>query len=289
MSGSQHKSWHGRHIAIAGLGMLGGSVALRARGEWPDARLTGFDRPDLLKEALRRGVIDAAAERIEGLAEADLIVLALPIDVMLGVVARLGRAGTGAIVTDVGSTKVHITDAARSHGIARFVGGHPMAGTEHSGLDHARVTMFDGRPWLLVPSGRSDDTDTRVEAFVRALGAAPKWMDAATHDRTMAYVSHMVHVVSAVLMNVAADAVGADGLEIAGTSLTDMTRLAASPPALWQGILADNADLTAEALQRVAAALPTVADLEHGTWTRDAFTRAGAARSAWRGTIPAKG
>jgi prephenate dehydrogenase len=268
-------------LGIAGIGLIGGSIALAVREKWPSVRITGCDRPDRIEEGQRRGIVDAVAATAADLATADLIVLAVPMATMSPLIDALGAASVAGLVTDVGSTKREVMAAVARAGLRRFVGGHPMAGAERAGLDHARVDLFRGRPWLLA-EGAADPDASLMEAFVTGLGAIPRWMPAEVHDRTMAYVSHLPQLLATALMNVATDAVGEDGLAAAGPAFAEMTRLASSPSDLWQGILAQNADFTAEAIERFIACLPDNGGLASGDWVREAFARAGAARGQWR-------
>lgn len=270
-------------IGVVGLGLIGGSIALGVRACWPDTIVMGLDRPDRAAAAARRGAIQQVAATLTDLRSADLVVLAVPPPAMLEIVPQLTGLAAHAVVTDVASTKRHVVTAARAAGLPAFVGGHPMAGTERSGIDHARADLFAGRPWLLVEGTGGADVGARVETFVRGLGAGPQWVDADAHDRHVAFVSHLPHLVAVALMNAAADGVGAEGLRMAGPAFSDMTRLASSPPELWQGIVPANADFIAEALGQFLQALPVGRDLAREGWIREAFDRAGAARARWRG------
>jgi prephenate dehydrogenase len=267
-------------LGIAGIGLIGGSIALGVRQAWPSVTIAACDQPARIEEAQRRGIVDAVASGAADLADADLVVLAVPMGQMATLVAALGACDVAGVVTDVGSTKRQVMQDAARAGLHRFVGGHPMAGAERAGLDHARADLFRGRPWLLVEGAAAGDA-ALMEAFVRGLGAAPRWVDAEAHDRTMAYVSHLPQLLATVLMNVASDAVGEGGLAAAGPAFHDMTRLASSPAEVWQGILGQNADYTNEAIGRFAASLPSREQLESGDWIKDAFSRAGAARTQW--------
>lgn len=269
-----------RHLGLLGLGLIGGSLAARCRERWPEMRITGVDRPPVLADARQRSLIDDQADRVEALAAADLVVLAVPIPAILDAIRALAGVRVTATVTDVGSTKRHIMAAARDAALATFVGGHPMAGAEQGGLAHARADLFAGRPWLLVEGAAGGAHLERLEGFVRGLGASPQTLDADTHDRVVACVSHLPQILSVALMNTAADAVGETGLKTAGPAFADLTRLAASPVEMWSSILATNADFVAEALSRLRANLPAGAtNLSRGDWAADAFPRAGAARA----------
>jgi len=267
-----------RRLGLVGLGLMGGSLAAAASERWPDMRLVGVDRPDVLAEALRRGWIHEAREAMRDLSDADLIVLAAPVPEIIARLAELGRLGVGAPVTDVGSTKRRIMEAANRAGLTSFAGGHPMAGAERGGLEHARPDLFVDRPWLVVPTGSSGETVARrVEALASGVGGRPVRVDADTHDRIVAYVSHLPQLVAVALMNAAGEGVGTPGLTLAGRSLREMTRLASSPPDVWLSIIESNADHVAEAVARLRTALEAI-DPGAGETTRLPEEFAGAAR-----------
>jgi prephenate dehydrogenase len=267
---------------VAGLGLIGGSVALAVKSTWPDVVVHGCDAEAHVEEARARGVVNDGAPNIAALASCDLIVLAVPLGSMRDVLRALGQVRTDAVVTDVGSTKRGVIAAAKEVGLRRFVGGHPMAGGERPGLDQARADLFVDRPWLLIEGTADADAHARVEAFARGLGARPSWLDADAHDRTVAYVSHLPQIVAAALMTAADDALGIDAKAAAGPAFAEMTRLASSPPDMWTSVLAENADFVAEALERFARDLPSIADLRSGAWARDVLSRAGETRARWR-------
>ena len=261
---------------------MGGSIALACRAAWPGVFIVGVDRPDVLAEATKRGVIDAATSSASALAEAgcDVIVLAIPVPAILDTLPLL--RGTTAVITDVGSTKRQIVAAAAAAGVDSFVGGHPMAGTEHSGLAHARAGLFEGRRWLFTPEGATPAHVDRLESFVTAFGARSHRMAADVHDRAVARLSHLPQILAVALMNAGTAGESSDDWAAAGPAFTEMTRVAASAPEMWEGILATNADYVAEALDRLRAGLPvSSADLTDGDWVRAAFTRSRAARTAF--------
>jgi prephenate dehydrogenase len=275
-----------QRIGVAGLGLIGGSVALAARATWPGVDVIGCDTETCAAEATRRQVVREAARDITSLRECDLIVLAVPLVAMPEALGALADMRTSAVVTDVASTKRRVVAEARAGGLASFVGGHPMAGAERPGLDHARADLFVDRPWLLVEGTAGAADRARVESFVRALGARPSWIDAAAHDRAVAYVSHLPQVLAAALMAAADEQVGAAGAAAAGPAFAEMTRLASSPTDMWQAILSENADYVTEALTAFAAGLPGAGDLASGAWVRDVLARAGEARGRWRDRSP---
>lgn len=267
-------------IGIIGTGLIGGSVALAARRAWPSVRITGTpSRSGVLPD----GMLDRTeADTVALAADSDLVIFGVPVTVMPDMMATLVRAGTTAVVTDVGSTKRGVMSAARDAGLRAFIGGHPMAGGERPGAAEARADLFVGKPWLLVEGTASAEESARLEAFVRELGAVPRWMPADVHDRTVAYVSHLPQVVAAALMNAAEHAVADTGPHVAGNAFAEMTRLASSPAGMWQGICAENADFVTEALRNFLAQLPAGQGLVDGSWVADALPRSGAARDRWR-------
>jgi prephenate dehydrogenase len=265
-------------VGIAGLGLIGGSVALAIRRAWPSAHVIGFDQQAACgEEAVRLGAVDVVAGTLGELAAADLIVLAQPLPVVIESIPALVGLDSAAVVTDVGSTKRLVMAAAA--GSPSFVGGHPMAGSERSGLAHARADMFEGRPWLLVRGRASERAATLVEGVVSAVGARPRWIDVEDHDRTVAYVSHLPQVLSVALMNAVVEAIGEDHLDASGRAFSEMTRLAGSPPDMWRAVLAQNADFVAEALSHLVEHLPAAPDLTRGKWVSEVFDRAAAARA----------
>jgi prephenate dehydrogenase len=161
-----------------------------------------------------------------------------------------------------------------------FVGGHPLGGSAKGGLEHARPDLFSGRPWLLTPVGDgAGEAVERLSAFARALGAEPRMLSAAAHDRLLAYLSHLPQLTASALMQVIGDAVGDDGLTLAGRGLVDTTRLAASPAGIWQDIAATNADELGHALDALISVLRDLrSDLERGERLNDVFVAA----NRWR-------
>jgi prephenate dehydrogenase len=243
-----------QRIGIVGLGLIGGSIALRARRQWPSVHIAGIDKAAVLESAIARRVIDTGHKAITDLIDRDLVVLATPVSTILTQLASC--ASLPGLVTDVGSTKRRIMMAARDAGLRTFVGGHPMAGAAAGGLDHADAGLFDGRRWMLVEGAPGSRDAGRLHAFVTGMGARPAVVDGDTHDRTVAHVSHLPQLLALSLMSTAGEAVGDTWLSAAGPGFIGMTRLAASPFDVWQGILETNADYIAEAIRDLVAHLP---------------------------------
>jgi len=241
-------------VAVIGLGLVGGSVAraLTAAGY----RVTGIDWPLVVRRALRSRAIAAGRTRAEAAAECDVVVLAAPPATNLRLLRRLARvARPGLVLTDVSSVKGEIAREAARLSLRGFVGGHPMAGSEKRGFAASSATLFQGRPWWIVP-GRDARATRTVRALVRAAGARPITTDPATHDRTMAFLSHLPQVVAWALRDAARrDPVARAHLRRAGPGFRGMTRLAGSPRPLWRQILSANAAEVARALASFARRL----------------------------------
>ncbi len=244
-------------VAVLGLGLLGGSVALAAKTRGIAACVVGATRKrDVLETALRRGAIDEAAGFDEAVDGADLVVLATPVfamDELLRAVAP--RLRQGALVTDVGSVKATLAETLPGllpRG-AHYVGAHPMAGSHQRGFEHARADLFEGAPCIV---GRDSDVRARdrVCDFWRALGARVVLRDATDHDAEVAWMSHIPHVLAFAFARALAGA-PAGAHEVAGSGFRDFTRIAQSDPELWGDILTANRKAIVAPLQAVAESL----------------------------------
>jgi prephenate dehydrogenase len=244
-------------IAVIGLGLIGGSIALAARQRL-GAEIVGTDTdPGTRKAALADGTVDraypTAAEAVDGTQAA---FVAVPVGALPDAVgAVLKHAPRQCVVTDVGSTKRAIVEA---HADSRFVGGHPMAGSEHSGLRHARGDLFEGATWFLTPGAVTSDAVLEwLRGLLEAMGARPKVIDAESHDKLVAVLSHLPHVIANVLIAEAQDTLpaGLRALSAAGPSFRDATRVAGAPAEIWTDIYATNADMLALAVEDMVARL----------------------------------
>lgn len=274
-------------VAIVGLGLIGGSVALAARQRWPAGLVIGVDRGAVLEDAIRRHAVDVAAEDVMIASEADLVVLAAPVRENIEILSALPDALRGeAVVTDVGSTKRAIVEAAaRLPARLTFIGGHPLAGAARGGLEFARPDLFENRPWLFAPwNADAADAASRLTRFVEALGARPQVVpSAAAHDRLVAFLSQLPQLTASALMGVVGEAVGDDGLALAGRGLIDTTRLASSPGGIWRDICATNRDEIAAALD---ALLSVLARLRDNLDSPDVIDAVFEAASRWREHLP---
>ena len=237
-------------VAIVGCGFIGGSLGLAVKRRWPATVVTAVDERPVLERALRMRAVDQVGERLESAAAASLVVLAAPVRANIEVIRQLPSVMSGdAVITDVGSTKAATVAAAAEFPQLRFVGGHPLAGAAVGGIEEARGELFDGQPWLLTPDRSTDRAAlSSLTTFVEALGGAPINMPPDEHDRMVAYLSHLPQLAVTALMHVVGQAVGADGLALAGRGLRDTTRLASSPANIWRDIAATNPQQVAQAL-----------------------------------------
>jgi prephenate dehydrogenase len=248
--------------AILGTGLVGGSFGLALRREFPADTIIGYDRAEVLARAKSRGAItETAGDIASAVRGADLVYVALPIGATIEALPKIAAAtAPHALVTDSGGTKALICEHALKHfhGGARFLGGHPMAGKEQSGIEHADADLFRGSRYALIAP--HDDPDPRVQQFaglLRRIGAGPVWCDADTHDWAVGIVSHLPQLASIALAHVVADETDETGLPLtlAGPGLADMLRLAGSPYDIWRDTCLTNRENIAHALDRVAQAI----------------------------------
>lgn len=274
-------------IAIIGTGLIGGSFGLALRREFPDARVAGSDRANVLERALaRRAIGEAASDIASAIRGADLVYIALPIGATIDALPKISEiVDATALVTDTGSTKTQIGHQAQKYfrGGARFLGGHPMAGKENSGIEHADGDLFRGTRYALIAS--ESEPDPRIQQFVallRRIGAEPVWCDAETHDWAVGIVSHLPQLATIALAHVVADETDETGLPVslAGPGLADMVRLAGSPYDIWRDTCLTNRENIAHALDRLSQAIDYLRtrlaskDLEHEFKTANEIYRA---------------
>jgi prephenate dehydrogenase len=251
-------------LAVIGVGQIGGSIALAARAAGAVTSVTGWSRSaETLRRAVERGILDRAApSALEAARGAALVVLATPVRSLGALAAEIAPAlGDDALVIDAGSVKAGAVRAVEAH-LARFVGCHPLAGTERFGPDAAAPELFEGRVCILCPTVRTPPALVdRAERLWRALGAVPQRMDAALHDRVLGAASHLPHVAAYALAG-AVGAIDAEGgpaavalRALTTTSLRDTTRVAASSPAMWRDIFLDNRAEMLPLIDRLAASI----------------------------------
>jgi prephenate dehydrogenase len=234
-----------RSLAVVGLGLMGGSLALAARERGGVEDVRGYDPdPAARRAAEERGCVPHAAEDLrEAVAGADLVAVCTPVAALPAAVAEVLAAAEGATVTDVGSTKAGVVGSLPAAQRGRFVGSHPVAGGEARGASHAIPDLFDGATWFLTPTADTDPSRLRdLHGFAASLGATPVAIDPGAHDRLMALTSHLPHVLANLLVNQAGASRidGHDPLAAVGGSFRDMTRVAGANPRIWVDIFLDN-------------------------------------------------
>ncbi|MGH2454119.1 MAG: prephenate dehydrogenase [bacterium] len=251
-----------RQIAIVGLGLIGGSLGLRLRALGL-GRVAGIDADEeVARRAVERGAADEASADLSGVAEAEVVFVAVPLERTIAVAREAAaRARKDAIVTDVASVKAPITAALAGLREVRYVGGHPMFGSAGRGIDDADGDLPAGQPYVLTPTEDADDgaTQTLVQ-LIQQLGMRPVLLSPEAHDRAAAEASHLPYLVAQLLRAAA----GVDAREIAGPAFRDATRVAQSPPDLWAEVLKHNRKHVLAALDEFAEAL---------TKTREALAR----------------
>jgi prephenate dehydrogenase len=271
-------------VIILGTGLIGGSFALALRKYTTDLKISGWDRPDVLREARSRNAIDEAftGDLAPALRDADLIFIALPIGATLDLLPEIARyAPAHALVTDACSTKLRIAQAAAELFPAEkgplFVGGHPMAGRELSGIPNATADLFKETTYALIapsvgaglappavdPSSTEhprQNADPRINAFVKIIekiGARPLWLGAQQHDYAVGLVSHLPQLAAVALGTFLYDRLDENGLPItlAGPGLRDSLRLAGSPYSVWRDIVLTNREVLSASLDLFARRL----------------------------------
>jgi len=253
-------------LLVAGVGLIGGSLALAARAAGLVGEVVGFGRSAAnLGVARERGIIDCiASDPASAAAGVDVIVLAAPVGTCAALAAAFApHATTGALLTDVGSVKGTLVRdlEARWAGVGPVVGAHPIAGSEASGAGAARADLFRGRRCILTPTDATDPAAlARVRALWEGVGAVVEEMPAATHDQLLARVSHLPHVIAYALVGAVmeARAAGRRPLDYAGSGFADTTRIAASGAELWRDIALANGPALATALAEFRAVLDRI-------------------------------
>lgn len=253
-----------RRIAIVGTGLIGASFGRAVAQARPGVSLVAHDRPEVLRKLRESGLgWETQPDLHAAVGGADLVYLALPVGAVMEMLPRiLTQCDSRTLVTDTGSTKVRICATAQKHVGAdrKFLGGHPIAGRERSGPEHAEASLFCGKRYALVGGAAAEQNDPRVRSFtelLREIGAEPVWIDAETHDWAMAVLSQMPQLVAIALAGVISEETDKSGLlfSLAGSGLRDLLRTAGSPYHMWRDICMTNAENIAGALDRASRAL----------------------------------
>ncbi|WP_404308098.1 prephenate dehydrogenase [Neorhodopirellula lusitana] len=251
-------------VAIVGLGLLGGSVALALKQTHPDIRIVGCARREETRQfAIENGVVDSATDDlIAACSDVDIVVIATPVDQIADTAVTIGRACPRVVMTDVGSTKLGITQAVAEHPeiAARFVAAHPIAGSEKTGIQNSRADLFQGRPIVITPLEIATPSDSpaadsgviqTIEEFWRATGGHVTRMTPQRHDELLAISSHMPHLMASLIAGQLPD----EARPLAGTGWLSTTRIAAGDPGLWTAIVAENRSAIVAALKSTQAEL----------------------------------
>jgi len=252
-----------RRISILGVGLLGGSIGLGVRSITKDCRIIGYGhRRATLDAALKIGAIHEAYDQLApAVRDSDLVILCTPVGLFSQLLHELGPLlSPHAIVTDVGSTKRSIVAAAEGFppNPSRFVGSHPMAGSEKRGIEHARADLYRGALCILTPTSRtSPQVLAEVREFWQMLGMQTCEISPDEHDRRLADVSHLPHAIAASLITLQEDA----SFALAGKGFLDMTRIGSGDAILWRDIFLDNRDYLKESLARLRRQIGALEDL----------------------------
>jgi len=235
---------------VVGLGLMGASFALALKKARPETVLVGSDRnPVVVRKALERGVVETANTDLSVVEMADLAVIAAPLNAMREVLPQLAAIAPARPATDMSSTKAAVMEWAAAEGVD-LVGGHPMCGREKSGIDHADPAMFEGAPWMLTRD------EPAITSLVEAVGAHPVVMDAVTHDRLVAGVSHAAFLLSVgYVLALARRQDWPEASRLAAGGFRDMSRLAAGDPDLYSSIARTNRENLVEMVDAVTAEL----------------------------------
>ena len=237
-------------VGIVGLGLMGSSFALALKKARPETVLVGSDRDGVVvRKALERGVVSAAHTDLSAVEMADVIFIGAPLSSLRELFARLAAFAGGVPITDMASTKSTVMEWAAAEGID-LVGGHPMTGKETSGVDAADPSMFERAPWVLTRD------EPRVTALVEAVGAQPIFLDAITHDRLVAGISHAAFLLSiGYVLTASKRPDWPEASRLAAGGFRDMSRLAAGDPDLYAAVVRTNRSNILEMLDAVAAEL----------------------------------
>jgi prephenate dehydrogenase len=251
-----------RQITIVGTGLIGGSFGLAIKASGFPGKIVGCDRREVLAKAKRKGAIDTGiADPIEAIQGSDVVMLAVPVGSIIGLIATLApRLAPHTLLTDVGSTKSEVLRAAENaFGEAtprRFLGGHPMAGKENSGIRYADAELFQGAVWFLSPPPDRKPPAKAIAEFLRLIkktGARIAVLPASEHDELCGWISHVPQMISTALASTLVEEYGGNAplLESGGRALREMTRIAASPYSMWRDIAITNRPVISEALLKL--------------------------------------
>ena len=275
-----------KQVTIIGTGLIGGSLGLSLRSAGLGIRVVGCDRDHILERARKMGAIDAGIEDpAQAIKGSDLIFLSTPVGAIIDLIERIGPiAPPEALITDVGSTKKEILERARSdfgdQVSRRFLGGHPMAGKEHGGIEHADASLFRGAVWLLVPTSSQQNLEHgKARAYrelLERIGAKVITMDAERQDYLCAWISHLPQMISTALGSALVEEFGDDPdvHAIGGRALREMTRISSSPYSMWRDIAHTNTGNIEHALSTLEQRLAHIRENLRSQALREEFEQA---------------
>ena len=274
-----------RQITILGTGLIGGSLGLALRQRGFAGAIVGCDKPEVLDAALARGAIDRGGTDIREAAQgSDIVVFATPVGAILSLIERLAPTlPPGTLITDTGSTKERIVERARLiFGAAagmRVLPGHPMAGKEQCGIEHADAELFRDAVWLVTPIGVNQPYTVQQQEYLdllQSIGARVVAIDPERHDRLCAWISHLPQMIATALASMLREELGDDEafMQIGGRALREMTRIAHSPYSMWRDIAMTNSQNMEEALLRFEQQLTYVRENLRGPGLRGLFESA---------------
>lgn len=257
-----------QRLAILGVGLLGGSIGLAVRSRLKGCKIAGYGhRPAALDVALRMGAIDERYEDpVAAVRGADCVILCTPVGRLSSLLREIAsKLSPGTVLTDVGSTKCGVVKAAEQFlpPEVHFIGSHPMAGSEKRGVEYARADLFEKAVCITTPTARTDSQAlVQIESFWETLGMRTTRLSPEDHDRILADVSHLPHILAAALVSMQEDA----AFDLCGKGFLDMTRIAGGDAGLWRDILLDNRQNVHSALKRLRTTLDSLDQLlEDGT------------------------
>lgn len=274
-------------VGIVGLGLIGASIGMRLRDVGVAKRVIGFDVSEEARNtAAERGAVDQIYETLNRLGDADILIIAVPPNQVIPCLVEADVfCKVNSIVTDTSSVKANVVSWTETYPLRfgpRFVGGHPMAGSEHSGPEHADPNLFENRAWVLTPTEKTDKGALEaVRSLVVSLGAYPIILTPEEHDRHAAILSHLPHAIAGILAQLGSNLVHP---EIAGPSWKDLTRVAGANPELWANIFRNNRAQIVSALEDLEYMLEQLrkaVDAEQHEALLDFFEASRKAKAGW--------
>ena len=274
-----------RQITIIGTGLIGGSLALALRQHGFSGTIVGCDKPSVLETAMQRKAIDRAEADLQtAVVGSDVVVFATPVGTILSQFEAIAPTlPPTTLVTDTGSTKQKFVERARmifgAEAGARVLPGHPMAGKEFAGIDHADANLFQGAVWLITPIEADRQYTPRQEEFtalVTSIGARVVTLDPERHDLLCAWISHLPQMISTALTSVLHEELGDDEIvmQIGGRALREMTRIAHSPYSMWRDIALTNSENIEDVMLRFEQQMTHLRENLRGPGLRELFERA---------------